>query len=128
MQKLEAEAMENGVYLFVPRLTLSYMSQAYLLGMPPSYCGFTSTINQKKHAPQACTQTKAMEPVQACTQAHVMEPVLTLVLPLSRCDKIYVTVKLTNHTPYVKVFHLNLDKWFQSVINRRDTKKSKLRS
>lgn len=40
-----------------------------------------------------------MEPVQACTQAHVMEPVLTLVLPLSRCDKIYVTVKLTNHTP-----------------------------
>lgn len=47
MQKLEAEAMENGAYLFVPRLTLSYMSQAYLLRNATSYCGFTSTINQK---------------------------------------------------------------------------------
>lgn len=48
MQKLEAEAMEKGAYLFVPRLTLSYMSQAYLPRNATSYCGFTSTINQKK--------------------------------------------------------------------------------
>lgn len=47
MQKLEAEAVENGAYLFVPRLTLSDISQAYQPRNATSYCGLTLTVNQK---------------------------------------------------------------------------------
>lgn len=48
MKKLEAEATENGVYLFVPRLTLSYLSyisQAYLPRNATSYRGLGPYID-----------------------------------------------------------------------------------
>lgn len=37
---------------------------------------------------------------QACTEADVMEPVLTLLLPLSRCDTIYVKFRVELTTPF----------------------------
>ena len=47
MKKLEAEATESGAYLFVPRLTLSYISQAYLPRNATSYRGLGPYIDYR---------------------------------------------------------------------------------
>lgn len=106
MKKLEAEATQNGAYLFVPRLTLSYLSyiyQAYLPRNATSYRALGPYIKYQSrkcpagmHKGQGDGAGSSMHTGQGdgvgsgMTQARVMEPVLPLRFPLSRCVKIYV--------------------------------------